>query len=143
MLARQDLLNSGTAGVYRCVYTNVATVQPMREDTLKAMRAMLGELGARAKSTLGENCLGELWPGILETSGPGGVLQEALAQWAEADRKKLVLLIDEIDTLPGDTLLAVLRQAEGGEKGHSPMGDVITLSFTVVTAPVNMNLPGR
>lgn len=114
LLALQDLLNSGTAGAYRCVYTNVETGQAMGEDILEALRAILGQLGARARRTLGENFLSEVWPGILETFGPAGALQEALAQWAEADRKPLVLLIDEIDSLLGDTLLAVLRQLRAG-----------------------------
>ena len=114
LLALQDLLNSGAAGAYRCVYTNVETAQAMREDTLGALRAILGQLGSRARRTLGEQFLSEAWPGILETFGPAGALQEALAQWAEADRKPLVLLIDEIDSLVGDTLLAVLRQLRAG-----------------------------
>ena len=37
-----------------------------------------------------------------------------LARWAEADAKPLVLLIDEIDALIGDTLLSVLRQLRAG-----------------------------
>ena len=114
LLALQDLLNSGAAGAYRCVYTNVETAQAMREDTLGALRAILGQLGSRARRTLGEQFLSEAWPGILETFGPAGALQEALAQWAEVDRRPLVLLIDEIDSLVGDTLLAVLRQLRAG-----------------------------
>ncbi|MDD9985098.1 MAG: hypothetical protein OXQ31_02360 [Spirochaetaceae bacterium] len=38
----------------------------------------------------------------------------ALSRWAAADRTPLVLLIDEIDALVGDTLLAVLRQLRAG-----------------------------
>ena len=37
-----------------------------------------------------------------------------LTRWAEADAKPLVLLIDEIDALIGDTLLSVLRQLRAG-----------------------------
>ena len=110
------LLNSGAAGAYRCVYTNVETAQAMREDTLGALRAILGQLGSRARRNAGRAVpVSEAWPGIpLETFGPAGALQEALAQWAEADRRPLVLLIDEIDSLVGDTLLAVLRQLRAG-----------------------------
>ena len=114
LLALQDLLNSGAAGAYRCVYTNVETAQAMREDILEALRAILGQLGSRARRTLGEKFLSAAWPGILETFGPAGALQEALAQWAEADPRPLVLLIDEVDSLVGDTLLAVLRQLRAG-----------------------------
>ena len=41
-------------------------------------------------------------------------MTEALVRWAEADETPLVLLIDEIDSLVGDTLLAVLRQLRAG-----------------------------
>ena len=37
-----------------------------------------------------------------------------LSRWAAADRRPLVLLIDEIDALVGDTLLSVLRQLRSG-----------------------------
>ena len=37
-----------------------------------------------------------------------------LSRWAAADRTPLVLLIDEIDALVGDTLLSVLRQLRSG-----------------------------
>ena len=37
-----------------------------------------------------------------------------LSRWAGADPRPLVLLIDEIDTLVGDTLLSVLRQLRAG-----------------------------
>ena len=43
-----------------------------------------------------------------------GALSLALSRWAAADRTPLVLLIDEIDALVGDTLLAVLRQLRAG-----------------------------
>ena len=41
-------------------------------------------------------------------------LRETLSRWAESDAKPIVLLIDEIDALIGDTLLAVLRQLRAG-----------------------------
>ena len=41
-------------------------------------------------------------------------LRETLARWATSDAKPLVLMIDQIDALIGDTLLAVLRQLRVG-----------------------------
>ena len=58
--------------------------------------------------------LDERWPAILAKSGPNGALRSALTHWAEADPTPLVLLLDEIDTLIGDTLLSVLRQLRAG-----------------------------
>ena len=114
LLALRDLLNSGTAGPYRCVYANVEGAQAAREDKEEAMRTILDELASRARSTLHDAFLDEHWPGILAKSGPNGALRSALTRWAETDPIPLVLLLDEIDTLVGDTLLSVLRQLRAG-----------------------------
>ena len=58
------------------------------------------------------------WSGIFAEHGPGA-LREALSSWAEADEKPLVLLIDEIDALVGDTLVSVLRQLRA-DHPHRP-----------------------
>ena len=64
--------------------------------------------------TLGDETLEDLWPALLERVGPGHALRQALLRWSMADPRPLVLLIDEIDALVGDTLLAVLRQLRTG-----------------------------
>ena len=64
--------------------------------------------------TLGDETLEELWPALLERVGPAQALRQALAGWCMADPRPLVLLIDEIDALMGDTLLSVLRQLRTG-----------------------------
>ena len=114
LLALRDLLNSGVEGDYRCVYANVEAGQAMREDVEGAMRAIFDELASWARLTLQDEFLEETWPDILARTGPGGALGAALTRWAEADPRPLVLLIDEIDSLIGDTLLAVLRQLRAG-----------------------------
>ena len=111
LLALRDRLN---ADGYRCVYANVEGAQTAREDVGRAMRAVLGELASRARTTLGDEFLDGIWPGLLTKYAPHEVLIEALARWAEADPRPLVLLIDEIDALVGDSLLAVLRQLRAG-----------------------------
>ena len=112
LLALRDLLNA--EGLYRCVYVNVEGGQAMREDVEQVMRTILATLASRARLTLGDEFLGKVWPGILAEVGPGAALQETLTRWAAADAKPLVLLIDEIDALIGDSLLSVLRQLRAG-----------------------------
>ncbi|MYH31599.1 MAG: ATP-binding protein [Acidobacteria bacterium] len=114
LLALRDLLNSGAAGDYRCVYADVEAAQALREDVAESMRAVLSELALQASLTLGEETLEGIWPGALERAGPGQALRHALLRWCMADPRPLVLLIDEIDTLVGDTLLSVLRQLRAG-----------------------------
>ena len=111
LLALRDLLNA--EGAYRCVYVNVEGGQAGREDVEQVMRTILGELASRARS-IGDEFLDEIWPDILAKYGPHTALREALTRWSEADAKPLVLLIDEIDSLIGDSLLSVLRQLRAG-----------------------------
>ena len=114
LLALRDLLNSGSAGDYRCVYADVEAAQALRENVAEGMRAVLSELALQASLTLGDDTLEGIWPGALERAGPGQALRHALLRWCMADPRPLVLLIDEIDTLVGDTLLSVLRQLRTG-----------------------------
>ncbi len=112
LLALRDLLNGG--GDYRCVYADFEVGQAAREDTARAMRAMLGELARRARVTLGDETLDTLRGAALETEGADGALIDVLSRWAAADPRPLVLLLDKIDTLIGDTLVSVLRQLRAG-----------------------------
>ena len=114
LLALRDLLNGGEAGDFRCVYTNVENGQAMRENVAEAMRTVLAELAFQASVTLGDDTLEEMWPELLERVGPAQALRQALARWCMADPRPLVLLIDEIDALIGDSLLSVLRQLRTG-----------------------------
>ena len=81
---------------------------------VRCERTVLAELAYQASVTLGDETLEELWPALLERVGPAQALRQALARWCMADPRPLVLLIDEIDALVGDTLLAVLRQLRTG-----------------------------
>ena len=112
LLALRDLLNSGDAGDFRCVYVNVEPAQAMREAVEPAMRVILGALASRARS-VGDEFLYGVWSDILAAFGTGA-LTEALTRWCEAEPKPVVLLVDEIDTLIGDTLISVLRQLRAG-----------------------------
>ena len=113
LLALRDLLNGGTAGEYRCVYVNVEAAQAAREDVGRAMRAILSALSSRAR-LLGDGFLNQVWPDVLATAGPEDALRETLTRWCEADPRPLVLLVDEIDSLIGDSLISVLRQLRAG-----------------------------
>ena len=114
LLALRNLLNGGAAGDFRCVYASVEDGQAMRENVAEGMRTVLAELALQASVTLGDETLEDLWPGVLERVGPGQALRHALLRWSMADSRPLVLMIDEIDALVGDTLLAVLRQLRTG-----------------------------
>ena len=130
LIALRDLLNGGGApdgagvpsgaGGFRCVNVNVEVGQVARDDVQEGMRAILSSLATSAEF-LGDDYLEDVWPDILAKSGPNNALRRTLAAWCLANPTPLVLLVDEIDSLVGDTLLSVLRQLRAGYE-HRPRG---------------------
>ena len=110
--ALADYLNA--TGEYRCVYANFEVAQTAREDVGRAMHALFDQLGKRAHRSLQDSFVDSNAAELLARHGPDSVLNRMLTLWAEADKKPLVLLIDEIDTLEGDSLISVLRQLRAG-----------------------------
>ena len=114
LIALRDLLNSGQAGNYRCVTVNVEEAQLTRDDVAAGMLSILASLGESAQQELGDGSLDDIWPNELRRVGPHNALRQTLARWCAANPTPLVLLVDEIDSLVGDTLLSVLRQLRAG-----------------------------
>ncbi|MEE4380242.1 MAG: AAA-like domain-containing protein [Candidatus Competibacteraceae bacterium] len=111
LLALMDYLN--TDGHYRCIYTNVEVGQAARENVPAAMGAILSELSLWAKTIAQDDYIETHWQPAV-AGNPYNALAELLTGWAAQDNRPLVLLIDEIDSLIGDTLIAVLRQLRAG-----------------------------
>ena len=107
-----DYLNQ--SGRHRCLYFNVEVGQYAREDVERGMRAILGEMVSRARTSLNDPFPQTIWQNVLSEYGEGAALNELLTLWTEQSPKPLVLLIDEIDALIGDTLISVLRQLRAG-----------------------------
>ena len=108
LLALQDRLNA--EGQYRCVYVNVEGCQEAGEDTARAMRTLLADLASRSFEVLRDDFVESTMSEHLEKYGPGAALGQTLVRWSAISQVPLVLLIDEIDTLVGDSLISVLRQ---------------------------------
>ena len=88
--------------------------QAARQDVERAIPSVLQVLARRARYVLGDPSLQEIRRDVLAEGTPDTALWDALQRWAQADSRPLVLLIDEIDALEGDTLLSVLRQLRAG-----------------------------
>ena len=114
LLALADVLNERG---YGCVYVTVETARTARDDVQRAMRTVLVRLASQARATLDDGFLDDIWPDVLRV-GADEALGEALSRWAEASPLPLVLLIDEIDALVGDSLLSVLQQIRAGYPGR-------------------------
>ena len=111
LLALRDYLNERDD--YHCVYANFEAAQVARNNISSGIRIILTELHERLLAST------EQLPDfddvqIFTRSDPGKALNsylKAVCQWLD---KPLILLIDEIDALVGDTLISVLRQLRSG-----------------------------
>lgn len=112
LLALMDHINREED--FACLYANVEVGQSAREDVYQAMKAILNELGTRARIHLKDEFPYQIWPDVLNRSGENAALNEVLTQWTLELKKPLVLMMDEIDSLVGDTLISVLRQLRAG-----------------------------
>ena len=124
LLALMEHLNR--EGRYRAVYTNIEGAQTAREDVARGMRAICGALASAARLTLGEERLPAWTEAAWATRGEDGVLTGLLEQWSRETPAPLVLLLlDEVDALIGDTLVALLRQLRAGYHQHFPQTVVL------------------
>ena len=112
LLALMEHLNR--AGQYRALYANIEGAQAAREDVAAAMRAIVSEIASRARDFLNEPFLKAIAQQVLQENGPHAALGELLTRWAEHSAQPVILLLDEVDALIGDTLISVLRQLRAG-----------------------------
>lgn len=112
LLALVEHLNRGTE--YHAVYVNIEAAQALREDVDRAMGVIVGELGRRVDATLGGLKAEVMAQEVLATGEPGRAVATFLARLCAMLDRPLVLMLDEVDALIGDTLLSLLRQLRSG-----------------------------
>ncbi len=112
LLALRDELNA--SGCHRAAYVNVEAGQAAHEDAHVAMQAILGEFSEEALDLGDDSLEHDILPSMLDAYGAHGALRQLLSRWSAADPRPLVVMIDEIDALVGDTLISVLRQLRAG-----------------------------
>ncbi|MCP4344443.1 MAG: ATP-binding protein [Desulfobacterales bacterium] len=101
-------------GDYKALYFNAESAQGAREDVRRGIRAVMNEIAQRAELFLNDHFIKDKWKDILDKSGEDAALNEILTRWSAANPEPLVILIDETDSLVGDTLISVLRQLRAG-----------------------------
>ncbi|MDM8538627.1 ATP-binding protein, partial [Desulfobacterales bacterium HSG17] len=98
---------------YRCLYINVEDAQAARENVKEGIQYILAEMASKAKFYLKDTFINDIWYDIFNKMG-AGAFKNILTEWSSQSSRPLVLLIDEIDSLIGDTLISVLRQIRSG-----------------------------
>ena len=112
MLALMEHLNA--EGKYQALYTDIEHVQPLRSNIDAAMATIIESIAATARFYLKDNSLAQLVKEVKSSSSSGRMLLEFLQRYSEQSPKPIVLFIDEVDTLIGDTLISLLRQLRAG-----------------------------
>jgi len=112
MLALMAYLNAQNR--YRCLYCNVEAAQAAREDVEQGMNDILREMARKSRLYLDDSFLQENLVSFISAGGYGTALSGILMEWCAQHEKPLVLILDEIDALVGDTLISVLRQLRSG-----------------------------
>jgi hypothetical protein len=112
LLALRDHLNG--ADRYAALYVNIEGAQAARGDVAAGIRAIIASIGAQARRLFDLQAFDDSIPAILAQRGPQAALTEVLAKLCEALVKPVVLVLDEVDALIGDTLISLLRQIRAG-----------------------------
>src|SRR6056297_792212 len=112
LLALQDYINK--EGRYKCLYVNIETAQTARSDVAKGMKAIISSLDFANAISFGDDYFNQFLIDGVDKYGENDVLKRILSLWSLTNKKKIILLIDEIDALVGDTLISVLRQLRSG-----------------------------
>jgi hypothetical protein len=112
LLALMDHLNRD--GRYRALYANLEGAQASRERLAEAMATIVTDIANSAQVWLGDEARLNHAREVLSTTAPGSALSVFLSQWCQETPQPLVLMLDEVDALIGDTLLSLLRQLRTG-----------------------------
>jgi type II secretory pathway predicted ATPase ExeA len=98
------------SGKYSAAMVSVETGAAYSHDPNAAEQAILNEWQLSLKYWLPL----ELHPPNWQNLPPGNRIAQALSTWAETSPRPIVLFVDEIDALRGETLISVLRQLRSG-----------------------------
>ena len=112
LLEMMAALNS--AGQYHTLYANVEVAQVTRNDVQAGIRTVCGVIADVIRHYLQDERLVDWYQQNRERIEPHDLLRQMLAHWAEISDRPVVLFLDEVDSLVGDTLISLLRQIRSG-----------------------------
>ena len=111
MLALRDYLNAQDD--YIAVYANVEGGQASRNNAPSVVRSTIDTLAEQFRDVVGSYLPLQIRDEVRQVE-PGSMLSTYLRRLAESLPKPIILVIDEIDALVGDSLVSVLRQIRSG-----------------------------
>ena len=111
MLALRDYLNERDD--YIAVYANVEGGQASRNDVQSVVKSTVDTLAEEVRGIVKSDLPLQVAESVQQT-GKDAMLATFLRRLSESLEKPLVLFIDEIDALVGDSLVSILRQIRSG-----------------------------
>ncbi|MBQ7690795.1 MAG: AAA family ATPase [Muribaculaceae bacterium] len=123
LLALRDYLNAHDD--YIAVYANVEGGQAMRNNVAEVIQATVNVIATELADIIGEEIPTTAINGVVSESA-STMLSAFLTKLSKALPKPLVLFIDEIDSLVGDSKRGDLQDAREPrpQRGHHPRDDV-------------------
>ena len=112
LLAMRDYLNSQND--YTAIYVNIEGAQAFRGNVAPAMQTIASILSEKLTEALADRDSMTTMLAAVQAHGPGDTVRVLLKMASERAKKPLVLFLDEVDSLIGDTLISLLRQIRAG-----------------------------
>lgn len=112
LLALRNHLNAQQQ--YWTVYANVEAGQAMRENIKEVVRIVCEVIANETALVTGTDLSIRLLAEVLPVASAGNLLTTYLSRLCNALDRPLILFLDEIDSLVGDSLVSILRQIRSG-----------------------------
>ncbi len=112
LLAMVKALNA--AGRYQALYVNIEAAQAARQDAEAGLAIICETIASTASISGIQPELEAMTIKLLAERQARSVLTTLLSRWVQLSAKPIVLMLDEVDALVGDTLISLLRQIRAG-----------------------------
>ncbi|MBW7875942.1 MAG: AAA family ATPase, partial [Candidatus Cloacimonetes bacterium] len=110
-LLRELCKKLNAEGRYLAIHISVEDAQSARHDVIEANHCVLRALNT---GILFDESLASSLPKIEQFFDQSNGVRSCLEGWSRVSKKPIVLIIDEIDTMAGESLIALLRQLRAG-----------------------------
>ncbi len=103
-------------GQYRALYVNIEAAQAARNDVASGIATIVSAMGRAADIYWKDPSWSQLaWQESQQAASQGrDSLTSVLQRWSLTSDKPLIIFLDEVDALVGDTLISLLRQIRAG-----------------------------
>jgi len=112
LLAMMKVLNEEDR--YNTLYVNIEAAQAARNDVQGGMQVVCEAIGFAAETWRVEPRLPSVVGDLVRNTDRRGILTTVLTKWSRMSEKPVVLFLDGVDALIGDTLVSLLRQIRAG-----------------------------